>query len=239
MPVAVVNAEPESATLAYHRRILTTSTSTDRRMRAAKAIARLTAPPPAPARPTGDRRRAVTRMPPPRPVAKAPAASEEQRRQESEIGAHILAALKDGPLRWPQIKARLPLAYGQAGKIVIGQLQRSGRVIMVGAEGSGNRYRLRTPAEEARIPPVRTIAPPPTSAIDDAVLFGELARVLASGASYDVAELVRNIRGRFPAIDAEQLRPHLEAFAAAGRIERITLGTIVRYRRADARQEIA
>lgn len=66
----------------------------------------------------------------------------------------------------------------------------------------------------------------------DAKLLGEINRVLASGASYDVKEIRRNIGGAFPELTAKELEAVLDQLAGTKRVERISVGSFgARYRK--------
>lgn len=136
--------------------------------------------------------------------------------------------MTDGEVvRFPALVAPVATECGQANlKRLVGELVFRGTLVL---DGLG--YRKRTLAELARLPPVRTIAPPEAYNVPDQVLLEALQRVLTSGVSYDLAELVRELRRTFPATATDQLAHRVEGLAAAGHIARVHLGSAVRYRK--------
>lgn len=67
--------------------------------------------------------------------------------------------------------------------------------------------------------------------LGDPKLIGEIMRVLASGASYDARDILRNTRAAFPALTAEMLEPVLEQLHRDRRVDRIAVGSTRRYRK--------
>lgn len=96
-------------------------------------------------------------------------------------------------------------------------------------DGQKNWYRLAKPDDVFTAPTAKAIAVP---TFDAHAFRQRLEQLLASGASYDLRELVRNMRNTWPQADEANVTTTLEQLQGAGKVERIPLGSTVRYRRA-------
>lgn len=94
--------------------------------------------------------------------------------------------------------------------------------------GRQSMFRRATPEERAAMPATKFIAVP---TFDTHAFTQRLEQLLASGASYDVRELVRNMRNTWPQADDANVTATLEQLDKAGRVERVALGSTLRYRR--------
>jgi hypothetical protein len=92
-------------------------------------------------------------------------------------------------------------------------------------------FRLATADDIKNRPAVKSIAVP---AFDIRAFDQKLAQILASGASYDLRELVRNIAVRWPQADSAMVEAALDRLDLDGKVERIPLGSTVRFRKATA-----
>ena len=105
---------------------------------------------------------------------------------------------------------------------------------IVGEMRAGHKtwYRKATPADFANKPPIKSIAVP---AFDAEAFRAAVEKVLASGASYDVRELVHNLRSSWPQVGTEMVGAALLRLIEDAEVEEIKLGSTTRYRRsADA-----
>lgn len=95
-------------------------------------------------------------------------------------------------------------------------------------DGNKNWYRLAKSDDVFTAPTARSIAVP---TFDDQAFDQKLESILASGASYDVRELVRNLRLKWPQVDDARVEAGLADLELAGKVERVPLGSTLRYRR--------
>jgi hypothetical protein len=112
---------------------------------------------------------------------------------------------------------------------LVRHLQASGEIVGQMRGGHKDHFRRATPADVARMPHSRSIAVPD---FDAGAFKAALADVLASGASYTIQELARAVRGTWPQADSTLVETAIESLLEVGTVERLALGSVVRYRRA-------
>lgn len=158
----------------------------------------------------------------------------------AELRDLVLASLRESPATLNELctrlKASVPIGYASLRALVV-RLVSAGLIEkMAGPNTYGGAYQI---ASMKTAPPVRTIAIPQAQAGDTIRLASEINRVLKSGASYDVKEIRRNISAAFPVIDHSTITDAVESMVAGGRVERIPLGSVMRYRQVASRRESA
>lgn len=94
--------------------------------------------------------------------------------------------------------------------------------------GNKTYYRRAKPGDTFTAPVVREVAVP---TFDAAAFAQRLEQLLATGASYDLRELVRNMRSTWPQADEASVSATLDGLMEAGKVERIALGSMARWRR--------
>lgn len=105
----------------------------------------------------------------------------------------------------------------------------------LGAVGSQPAYLLlRKPSAPAAPPAAAPIALPDAPPLNAQEARSALQRVFESGASYDLAELVRNVRQTVPAIDTAALQPILQRLEEQRLVRRIPLGSTTRWQKVAA-----
>lgn len=156
--------------------------------------------------------------------------AQRQADRTTELLDQIRAVMADGKQRTiTVIAAAVGLKNWALTTTLVHTLVRGRELFGEMRDGQKTHYRKAVPTDFANKPAVKDIAVPE---VDPLAFRQKLQSVLASGVSYDVNELVRNMRQKWPQADVPTIEELLRELIAAGEVERVPLGSTLRYRRA-------
>ncbi len=187
---------------------------------------KLNAPADAPKRGPGRPQKAPAVRKPDATAAKNSTAAADARRRGYQIVLAEITKVAPGVASWPHLQAASGLSMSNLAQVTA-ELIGAGTIVRMETKPVG--FRLLTEAERAARPKVRTIPVP--AGIDLHALTQKVTQIFASGASYDLNDILRNCRATFPSIDRELAAKVVDGLFEKGMVQRIPVGLNVRFQR--------
>lgn len=190
--------------------------------------------PPAPVNPAPIARTSSGAIAPARPLDDAASARHAAEAEATVVRLvdeipRLLEGLEQG-LEHVELARRFDQHVGSSNlRAAINRLRQAGTIVRVDWNG---KTKYRRPIAGLDRPPTFRSVPVPD--FDPLALTQKIVSILASGASYDLVELVNAARSTLPYADKSNVNKILEELVAAGTHKSIVLGVRVRYVRAEA-----